>query len=278
MAYNIDKPDAIGAAKKDFSNVNSGVGRNSLGLGADQNVSFREVSVGVGGNSIGVNLYDANEFEFSKLFAFNGGLTYTAAGAGGGYSFRGSSGWFSNFISSYLTDDRDYFLPDSGGTILLENGNGSQLTDITPSQVGISVATTGVSGVVPGLGGTGANNAATVSQLDAAFSISGSVAVHSGGNLIITPPQFSHSHHVIMTITGSAGNRNIILNPTGLTPGSLIELLFNIPPVSGINIFVSGNNSLLDLTTTDGYSAKATSKFILNSSNVFDYYGGVYPA
>lgn len=445
MAYNIDKPDAIFAAKRDFSNVNSGVGRNALGLGTGNGVAFK--SLVLGGTPFEENgvltLYDSPsnafvDFSFSDYsFQINMPSSYNSAlyfdlpliGQGGS-GYAGLN--FSQVVNKSFT------FPNKNGIVLLEDGNGSQLTGITSSQIGaqpasanlsgfdnstgvgfpvrtalntwtnrgltapaagitisnpsgiagnptfalsndllrlenlsstgiavrtatdtwaqrglvgpaagitisnsngvagnptfslsndllgledlsstgfpvrtasdtwaqrqidvvgplivtnpagiagnpvisVSGATTGASGVVPGLGGTGANNAATVSQLDAAFSVSGNTAVHSGVDLIVTPPQFSHYHHVTMTITGSSGasglgNRNIILNPTGLSSGSSIEFLFNIAPLTGINVFVSGNGVLLDSFVTDGSRDRAMSKFVLGST--WQYFYGLYP-
>ena len=440
MAYNIDKPDTLGAAKKDFSNVNSGVGRNALGLGTGNNVAFNSVTtLGLGANG-GVRLYDAANDAFQRIHGDDGEFYFVNDLNNSSVSIRNSviPASLSTLDFSNTSGIKQFIFPNSDGTILVENGNGSQLTGITAAQVGaqpasanltgfnnstgvgfpvrtasntwtnrgftapaagitmsnpsgiagnptfalsndllglenlsstgiavrtatdtwaqrglvgpaagitisnsdgvagnptfslsndllglenlsstgfpvrtasdtwgqrqidivgplviinpagvagnptisVSGATTGASGVVPGLGGTGANNAATVSQLDAAFSVSGNTAVHSGVDLIVTPPQFSHYHHVTMTITGSSGtsgvgNRNIILNPTGLSSGSSIEFLCNIVPLAGINVFVSGNGALLDSFITDGSRDRAMSKFVLGST--WQYYGGIYP-
>lgn len=135
MAYNIDKPDAIFAAKRDFSNVNSGVGRNALGLGSGDQVSFGSIRLfdGANGQYVSLTVSDAE---------------WILGGIPGQYGeIRFNPGTFTPALNfGPLTQNRNFFFPDQNGTILLENGNGSQLTGISSSQIGAQPASANLSG------------------------------------------------------------------------------------------------------------------------------------
>lgn len=92
----------------------------------------------------------------------------------------------------------------------------------------------------------------------------------ASGNFTVSPT--GQVHHEEVTVSGTAGTRNVILNPYGLEAGALIGLRFELPTTSGIVFQIydqSLTGTLLDTVITDasGFTPTARFQYYWNGSN-----------
>jgi len=165
MAYNIDKPDAIGAATKTLSNVNPTVGKTALGLQNVDNTSdvnkpiSSATQTALNAKSNTPVVVSANQqAEVDTVYHNVATATYTDPAVpveGKGFEVVVRNGTATIGGTAYSQEGlviRRIFHSGSYG----------------PNQVdqGAVAATDTTAGTVPGIGGTAAGNAATVGQLE----------------------------------------------------------------------------------------------------------------
>ena len=91
-----------------------------------------------------------------------------------------------------------------------------------------------------------------------------------GGNVLVSPG--SQMHTEVITVTGSAGTRKVVLQDPGLQPGAHVWLRFGLPATAGI-IFQVFNLSLLGTqlstiqTASDGSLPSALLEYVFDGSN-----------
>jgi hypothetical protein len=98
--------------------------------------------------------------------------------------------------------------------------------------------------------------------------VSSNSQTNSSGNSTVTPESLLHKEYI--TVNGTAGTRNILVQSSGLVPGCVVEIVFEFedPSVSGIVINVFwGSVSGPELTSfqTDGFQPNANFRCEVNS-------------
>ncbi len=91
---------------------------------------------------------------------------------------------------------------------------------------------------------------------------------NSTGNATVSPSTQVHTEK--MTFAGSAGTRNVVLEPGGTYEGGLVLVSAALPVTAGITInFLSGDLSgdTLGTATTDGYVSKISAIFAFDGTD-----------
>lgn len=94
---------------------------------------------------------------------------------------------------------------------------------------------------------------------------------NGGGNSQVLPA--SQLHFEEITVSGSAGTRDIVVMATGLVPGARVSLRFKLPAVAGINLRVfdqaiSGPLLTTITTTNDGFMPTARVELWYDGANL----------
>jgi hypothetical protein len=94
---------------------------------------------------------------------------------------------------------------------------------------------------------------------------------NGGGNMVVTPT--SQVHTEVITITGSAGTRQVVVGAAGLDAGARIGLKFVLPATAGINLQVydqATSGPLLTTVTSDssGFTPTAKANLFFDGANL----------
>lgn len=93
---------------------------------------------------------------------------------------------------------------------------------------------------------------------------------NSVGSAVVTP--LSQIHTEVITVTGVAGNRDIVVQAPGLIAGAHVALRFELPNVDGINLRIFDQSTAGTLLTTitsqaDGYLPAARVELEFDGAN-----------